>query len=511
MVVANHPFGAIDGLLLIALLARIRGDVKLLGNRLLRYFPPLRPTLIEVDVFGGHGAVGRNTVALRRAMRWLARGRCVALFPAGEVAHVRGASGNAVDSDWHPTAAALQWGAAAPVLPIFFAGANSALFRAAGRIHPLLRTALLPCEMWARRGSTVTVRVGRLVQPQELASLSSARERTMLLRSRVEMRGRADRETAASAVPRRAPIALRGTAAGIEDNVAELQGDVLLESGTYQVLCAPASRLPAVLPEIGRLREIAFRQAGEGTGRARDLDRFDETYQHLFVWDRDRKEIAGAYRLAATDVVAPHGCVHGLYTRTLFEYDRRLIDAIGPALELGRSFVPPAYQRDYSPLLLLWKGISRLIARTPRYRRLFGVVSISDRYHSTSRQLMLKFLQTRRFDAELGRLVRARNPPPPPQEAIALSAVVNSLDQVSELIRRIEADGKDVPVLLRQYLKLNAKLLGFTVDAAFGNVLDGLVVVDLADVDPPVLARFMGHAESAALLRGAQKGTIKSR
>ena len=507
VVVANHPFGAIDGLVLLALLARVRSDVKLLGNSLLQHFPQLRPNLIEVEVFGRSGAVARNSVAVRRAMRWLKGGGCVLMFPAGEVAHHRDPAGNADDSDWQPTAAALALQASASVLPLFFVGSNSALFQAAGRIHPLLRTALLPREMWARRGTTVSIRVGPLVQAEELAALSNAQQRTMLLRSRVEALGRAAIESPARDEPRCVAVAERGSATAIENDVAALQGDVLLESGHYQVFCALASQLPAVLPEIGRLREFAFRQAGEGTGQARDIDRFDEAYQHLFVWDRRRREIAGAYRLAATDVVARDGRVDELYTHTLFAYDRSLLDAIGPALELGRSFVQPNYQRDFSPLLLLWKGISRVVARAPRYRRLFGVVSISDRYDSTSRYLMLKFLQTRRFDAELGRLVRAKNPPPPPRDGVVQSATVDSLDQVSAIVRRIEADGKDVPVLLRQYLKLNAKLLGFTVDPTFGNVLDGLVVVDLVDVEPALLARYMGREESTAFLRSASRVT----
>jgi putative hemolysin len=507
VVVANHPFGAIDGLVLLSLLSRVRPDVKLLGNRLLQHFPQLRPNLIEVDVFGRRNAVGRNSVAVRRAIRWLTRGGCVLLFPAGEVAHHCDSAGNAVDSDWQLTAAVLASRGSASVLPIFFSGSNSALFRAAGRIHPLLRTALLPREMWVRRGTMVRVRVGPLVRPEELAARSTPRERTVLLRSRVELLSHPAIESPAIVQPGCAAVAERGSAADIEEDVAALQNHVLLESGKYQVFYASASQLPGVLPEIGRLREIAFRQAGEGTGLPRDLDRFDQTYQHLFVWDRDCREIAGAYRLAATDVVARGARVDELYTHTLFAYDRSLLDAIGPALELGRSFVQPRYQRDFSPLLLLWKGISRVVARAPRYRRLFGVVSISDRYDSTSRSLMLKFLQTRRFDVELGRLVRARNPPPPPRDAMVQSASVDNLDQVSGLVRRIEADGKDVPVLLRQYLKLNAKLLGFTVDPAFGNVLDGLVLVDLADVEPALLARYMGREESTAFVRSARRFT----
>ena len=248
--------------------------------------------------------------------------------------------------------------------------------------------------------------------------------------------------------PRRSQY--RGRDYEIAANIDALRSRLLLDSGSYQVFCAPASDLPAILPEIGRLRELTFRHAGEGTGSARDLDRFDQTYEHLFVWDRSHQEIAGAYRIGATDIVARNG-VEGLYTRTLFDYDTRLLDQIGPALELGRAFVQPGYQRDFSPLLLLWKGIARLVAQSGRYSRLFGVVSISDRYNSTSRQLLVKFLQTHRFDADLGRLVRAKNPPAPSPDTPVHATTVTSLADVSSLIRRIEPDGKDIPVLLRQY------------------------------------------------------------
>jgi putative hemolysin len=429
---------------------------------------------------------------LRAALQWLARGGCVALFPAGEVAHATRHDGRIVDSSWHTTAAALARRTGAPVLPLFFDGQNSPLFRAAGRVHPLLRTALLPRELLAKRGRRVRVRIGAPLPAQTLQAAGTAVEGTHLLRTAVEA-------LAPSPVPVPAdahePIVVQGARDRIAADVAAL-GTPLLESGAYQVFCATAGQLPAVLPELGRLREIAFRAAGEGTGRAQDVDAFDATYHHLFVWDRAACEIAGAYRLGATDAILPADGVRGLYTRTLFDYGDELMAQLGPALELGRSFVAPAYQRDYSPLLLLWKGISRWVVRHPRYRRLFGVVSISDAYDSTSRQLMLKFLQTTRFDADLGRLVRARNPPAPPRTGTPDGATVERLEDVSALIRGIEPDGKDMPVLLRQYLKLNARLLGFTIDPAFGNVLDGLVVVDLDDVEPAILARYMGRAEA---------------
>jgi putative hemolysin len=504
IVVANHPFGLVDGLLILHLLSQRRHDVKLLGNRVLGCVPELLPWLIPVDVFRRRGDIVRNATAIRESIRWLSKGGCLVMFPAGEVAYRVDGNGLAVDSDWRTTAAELAVRTGADVLPAYFGGANSHLFRAVGRIHPFLRTALLVREMWARRGSTVAVQLGNAVTPQVLARFPDAATRTQFLRHRVEaLSGGVQRSNAAwTKAP--AVLADRGTADELEDNIAQLQRSMLLESGSFQVFCAAARELPAVLPEIGRLREMTFRQVGEGSGLARDLDRFDGTYQHLFVWDCARKQIAGAYRVGPTDVVAASGRVEGLYTRTLFDYDSRLLDQIGPALELGRSFVQPEYQREFSPLLLLWKGISRIVFNAPRYRRLFGVVSISDLYNSTSRQLLLKFLQTRRFDADLGRLVRAKNPPPPPGGGPVESATISSMEEVSAFVRRIEPDGKDVPVLLRQYLKLNARLIGFTLDPSFGNVLDGLVVVNLADVEPALLSRYMGRAEARAFLRNAQ-------
>jgi putative hemolysin len=518
IVVANHPSGALDGLALLTLIRRVRSDVRLMGNRWLRWLPELRECLVPVDVFGAPAnAVRRNGTALRSAIQWLSGGGCLGIFPSGEVAHRDLPDGRVIESPWHHTAAELALRTDATVVPMFIAGRNSRLFRVAGRLHPLLRTALLPHELWAKRGSTVSVNVGPSIMPDELSSRADAATRTAFLRSRVEHLATAPAEIHSvgpvladrpvlldtvgpvlldrpdpSGPPQPTPcsVAPRGLATAIDANVAAIESSLLMESGAFQVYCASASDLPAILPEIGRLRELTFRGVGEGTGLARDLDRFDQQYQHLFVWDRDHREIAGAYRVGATDVLG----VENLYTRTLFDYDEALLRQIGPALELGRSFVQPDYQRDFSPLLLLWKGISRLVVRQPRYRRLFGVVSISDRYDTTSRQLLVKFLRHTRFDADLGRLVRAMNPPAPPRSEWVDAVTVERLEDVCALVRQIEPDGKDIPVLLRQYLKRNAKLLGFTVDPSFGNVLDGLVLVDLDDVEPNILARYMGKS-----------------
>ncbi len=287
----------------------------------------------------------------------------------------------------------------------------------------------------------------------------------------------------------------------IAAEVAGLRADLLVESGPFQVFCVRADQIPATLLEIGRLRELTYRAIGEGTGRTIDLDRFDRAYLHLFSWDRERRRVVGAYRIGQTDRIVQTDGVDGLYTRTLFRYDERLIDRMAaPALELGRSFVRAEYQKNYNALLLLWKGIGRFIASHPRYRLLFGPVSISTRYSDSSHQLLMSFLQQNRFAAEFGELVEAFNPPRLGGSPSASSIVAATVADVDRLVARAETDGKGMPVLLRQYLKLNARLIGFNVDPNFGEALDALMLVDLTTVDRTILNRYLGRPEAEQFL-----------
>jgi putative hemolysin len=343
-----------------------------------------------------------------------------------------------------------------------------------------------------KRGGRVRVRIGR---PLARNSSDNPADLTTRVRDAVEQL----RDTTQT-VHRSA-----NRADAIAWDIARLPADaMLLESGAFQVFGAEARHIPSALREIGRLREVAYRAVGEGTGRTLDLDAFDERYLHLFSWDREQRRIVGAYRIGQTDrIVAAEG-VSGLYTRTLFRYDERLIARLSPALELGRSFIRPEYQKNYNALLLLWKGIGRFIVRHPQYRVLFGPVSISARYSDSSHQLLMAFLQQNHRAGELAELVAAINPrlaPPAP-----LSRIPRSVDEVNRLVMQAEADGKGVPILLRQYLKLNARLLGFNVDAAFGDALDALMMVDLTAVDPAILVRYFGKREAATFLARHERG-----
>ena len=286
----------------------------------------------------------------------------------------------------------------------------------------------------------------------------------------------------------------------LRNEIAQLPlSQKLVESREFTVYTATSGQIPALMMEIGRLREVTFRAAGEGTGRAYDIDSYDSYYDHLFLWSNLNQELAGAYRIGRVDeILAEHG-VQGLYTSSLFRYDPELFRRIGPALELGRSFICEAYQKQYSSLLVLWKGIAEYVAQRPETAVLLGAVSVSNNYHAISRELLVRYFETRSESDELERFLKPRMPfrarRIPSSDIRVIASALRTVEDVSEPISDIELDHKGVPILFRQYLKLGGRLLGFNVDPSFSDVVDGLVLVDLLKTDTKVLGRYMS-AES---------------
>lgn len=293
---------------------------------------------------------------------------------------------------------------------------------------------------------------------------------------------------------------------GLAESLPQMQSEIdalpdwsrLLENGRWLVALANADEVPRIVNEIGRLREIAFRACGEGTGRELDLDRFDAFYGHLFVWDREKQALAGAYRLADTESFRAHELPHGLYTHSLFAYGRPFLERLGPALELGRAFVRPEYQRSSRALALLWQGIARVLARCEGRRRLFGAVSVSARYSPASRACIAAALLAHHRHAATRALVHARTPF---AARLPLARDVSELGDVASLdaaIRALEPDGVGLPVLLRRYLELGGEFAAFHVDRSFGDSLDALMILDPASADARRLARLGVTAEIAA-------------
>lgn len=467
VIVANHPFGIIEGPVLGALFDRIRNDMMFVTNSLLAELPELAPRIIAVNPFGA--ASHANSSAIRAALRHLSSGGALVVFPAGQVSSVRLPLGRVLDSEWQPMAARLAIKTGARILPVFFQGRNSAGFQLAGLVHPALRTMLLPGQMLARRRQTVRVAIGQAVSPDRFRD---AARLTAFLRARTY---------ALSALFRQSAVAPPLPLDSLCLEISRLSP--ILSSGPFDVFLQKAVDIPNALPEIGRLRELTFRAVGEGTGASSDIDAFDRHYWHLFLWHREHRQIAGAYRLADRECL-PAGT--GFYTATLFSFPRNWSTLASQAVELGRSFVLPRYQRDFLPLMLLWKGIGVFVRNRPHLRYLFGPVSVSSDYSTASRTAIATH-----FSA-WPKGYRPRNPL---THALARWPGVQRHRNTEELdahIASLEPDGKGLPVLLRQYLNLGGEILCLNVDPRFSNTLDGLVLLDLAKTPPRLLARYFG-------------------
>ena len=482
--VANHPSGMLDGLVLLHLLLRARPELRAVATERLK---PLETAVGEhlVLVQTDPDAAARNTPRLRHLLRHLHNDIPLLLFPAGEVAHSPALFQPSTDPAWHPTARRLLTVTPVPVVPIWLSGHNSAAFSWLGLVHPLLRTARLPAELLNKRGQTVRVRIGHPVAASELRRLPEP-EQLPYLRARVFALG-APCVAPPDVPPMRPPVAPEIHPTLVRADLDALRpGRCLLQTRQWEVYEARAAEIPNALREIGRLRELTFRAVGEGTGRPLDLDAYDRYYRHLLLYDRERGLLVGAYRLGPGRAILRCYGKRGLYLHSLFRLKKGIKPLLRESVELGRSWVRAEYQRQPLPLALLWKGISAWLARHPEVRYLIGPVSISNHFSSVSKAVLTEYLTRHCFDAELARHVRPRKQfryrpvagtAPTDAPPGLLGAGLDSLDALSRLIADIEPAGRGLPVLLRQYLRQNGRLIGFNLDPAFSNALDGFLVL----------------------------------
>jgi putative hemolysin len=513
IVVANHPFGGIEGIIMAHLLKGYRDDVKILANGFLKRIPELGELFIGVDPYAGFDSVSKNRSPMREAVRWLRNGGMLVVFPAGDVSRFQPDKLRISDDKWDASIPRIARMTSATVIPMHFAGCNSLLFHFLGMIHPRLRTLLLPRELLNKRDHCFPVTIGKSIAHSRLQAYPDDNDAARYLRMHTMMLNKQPRKKQTGL-----PIDLTEESRTIEPvdpammsaEITKLRpSQLLVDTDTAQVFCATAGEIPNILREIGRLREVTFRAVGEGTGQPLDLDTFDVYYRHLFIWNPQEQEVIGAYRLGLSDEILPSRGKQGFYTSSLFRYSGQFLRSISPAIELGRSFIRQEYQRSFAPLMLLWKGIGQFVVRHPQYSRLFGPVSISNDYHSLSQQLLVDFLKSNSFDWQLGRFVRPRNAWKPKNKLRPIWKKtelegIRSVEGISELVSVIEEDNKGMPILLKQYLKLGGRMLGFNVDNNFNDCLDGLVLVDLYETDPKVLSRYMGKDGASTFLASAR-------
>lgn len=480
LIVANHPSGALDALALLDLVGRVRRDVRIVANDVLSLVEPLSDLLLPLRILGGNAGAD----SLRAIERALENEECVIVFPAGEVSRLgpRGVR----DSRWRRGFLRFARRTGAPILPIRIAARNSSLFYGVSALYRPASTALLAREMYARSRRPLKLRVG---QPLDLVDAGDDATALRDVRRALYALGR--RRGAALAGPEPLAPAVDPKALWMAVEATELLGET---SDGKQIRLAQCAADSLLLQEIGRLRELTFRQVGEGTGRCRDIDGYDAHYQHILVWDAGAMRIAGAYRVARGAQVLARAGLAGFYTASLFRYADDAIPRLAEGMELGRSFVVPEYWGSRS-LDYLWQGIGAYLRRFPRVRYLFGAVSISAALPQEAREQLVAYYQ-RYYGSDEPLAASTR-----PFRYFAAPPSFDGLDAATAfdvLKANLSALGATVPTLYKQYTDLcepgGARFLAFGVDPAFSDSIDGLIEVDLHRIRPKKRRRYLQPA-----------------
>lgn len=514
--VSNHPYGGIDGLLLLKFLLQVRPDFKVMANYLLQRLEPLSEHIIPVNNLNQRLSNRSSLGGLKKALTHLNEGLPLGFFPAGEVSSLH--NGRVKDRKWQPSAIKIISSAEVPVIPIYFHGSNSRMFHIMGLINPMFRTARLPREFLNKNNKTVNVRIGKPISLEEQNSFENTDQFGRYLRTKVYALGSAlevkkyynynlrRANLQEEVVPETASDQLR-------KEIEHLEVEHLLFTvKNYTVFCAPANKIPKTLGEIGRLREITYRDVGEGTNRKTDSDEFDLYFHHLFIWDEEKSKIVGGYRIGKGKEVMEQFGVSGFYINKLFKIRSRFHPVLRQSLELGRSFIVKDYQRRALPLFLLWKGILLFLMKNPDYRYLIGPVSISNRFSELSKSFMIEFIRTHYFNHFFSTLIKPRKSYHVAYgdlEFDLLEKVTsNNLNKLDRFIQEIEPDQSRLPVLLKKYLQLNARVIGFNLDPKFSNALDGLILLDLYEVPAEVINSLAKDLHNDAFLERYRVGKM---
>jgi putative hemolysin len=512
--ISNHPLGAIDGMILLKLMLEAREDYKVIANFLLQRLDPLEEKVMPVNPFETRQEVKSSVTGIKQALSHLKEGHPLGIFPAGEVSTYK-EDKNIVDKPWTDEAVKLIKKAKVPVLPVYFHAKNSLAFYKMAKISDDLRTAKIPSEMLNQRNREIIVRIGYPILLKDQEGFDDLQDYKAFLRKKTYMLSSSFEKTKLiTRFPKQIKFPLQQRARKIvsessqshilkEIEVCREQKKCLTKSKNYEVFFAKQALIPNVVREIGRLREITFRSIGEGTNKPIDLDKYDQYYYHMFLWDENAQKIAGAYRMGlGKEIFSQHG-MEGFYLNELFKFEPESHKLMSTAIEMGRAFIIQEYQQKPMPLFLLWKGIVHCTIRFPEHKYLIGGVSISNKFSNFSKSIMIEFMKSNYYDPYLAQYVHPKKEFKVKLKDIdkdfVFDATKADLNKFDRLIDELESDNLRLPVLIKKYIKQNAKVVAFNVDPLFNNSVDGLMYIRIKDLPEstvkPVLEEFQAELE----------------
>ena len=511
--ISNHPLGGIDGILLLKLMIEQRSDFKIIANFLLHRIEPLKPYIMPVNPFEDRKDAASSITGFKNAIKHLKDGHPLGVFPAGEVSTYKDGK-LMVDKPWEDAAMKLIQKAEVPVVPIYFHAKNSRLFYRLSKISDTLRTAKLPSELLTQKRRIIKVRVGKPISVKNQKEHSSLKDFSNFLRRKTYILSNSfeDKPKILDNIQSqlKTPKPAERIVTPVDSNlmISEVENIKekdcrLLASKNYEVYLASAEDIPNILREIGRLREITFRAIGEGTNNAIDLDTFDSYYHHMFLWDANTKKIAGAYRMGLGSKIYSDYGIDGFYLQDLFRFEPELHKMMSQSIEMGRAFIIKEYQQKPMPLFLLWKGIVHTTLRYPEHKYLIGGVSISNQFSNFSKSLMIEFMKSHYYDPYVAQYVHPKKEfkvkLKDADKDFVFDATEADLNKFDKIIDEVEPGALRLPVLLKKYIKQNAKLVAFNVDPLFNNAVDGLMYIKIADLPEstvrPVMEEFQAELE----------------
>ena len=517
--ISNHPLGGIDGVLLLKLMLEREPNFKIIANFLLHRIRPVKKYIMPVNPFENHKGAQSSVVGIKETFRHLSDGKPLGIFPAGEVSTYKDGK-LMVDKPWEEGAIKVIRKAQVPVVPIYFHAKNSRLFYLLSKISGTLRTAKLPSEVFSQKNRIIKVRIGKAISVEEqnehksLADYSDfLRRKTYMLANPFEKESKKLLNTT-NIIPQKSPkaIVIAANQENMNEEILALRNSDcrLLQSKNYEVFFANASKIPNLLHEIGRLREITFREVGEGTNESIDLDTFDSYYHHLFLWDEDAKKVAGAYRMGLGAEIFPKYGMDGFYLNDLFRFEPELNDMMSKSIEMGRAFIIKEYQQKPMPLFLLWKGIIHTTLRHPEHKFLFGGVSISNQFSGFSKSLMIEFMKSNFYDPYIAQYVHPKKAYKvklkDADKDFIFDEAESDLNKFDKIIDELEPGDLRLPVLIKKYIKQNARVVAFNVDPLFNNSVDGLMYIRIADIPEstmkPVMEEFQAELERKLTEKG---------
>lgn len=511
--ISNHPLGGVDGILLLKLMLEREPNFKIIANFLLHRAVPLKPYIMPVNPFETHKDAKSSVIGIKETFRHLSDGKPLGMFPAGEVSAYKDGK-LMVDKPWEEGAIKVIRKAQVPVVPIYFHAKNSRLFYFLSKISPSLRTAKLPSELFTHKDRVIKVRIGNPISVKEQNEYTKfedyaefLRKKTYLLANSFDAKKLIKVPTLQDLKTPKEPKAIvkpTNQDKILEDMAFVKQGNYrLLQSKNYEVYLIRAQKIPNILNEIGRLREITFREIGEGTNKSIDLDQYDQYYHHMFLWDNDAKRIAGAYRMGLGAEIFPKYGIEGFYLHDLFRFEPELNDMMSKSIEMGRAFIIKEYQQKPMPLFLLWKGIIHTTLRYPDHKFLLGGVSISNQFSDFSKSLMIEFMKSHYYDPYIAQYVHAKKEfkvkLKDADKDFIFDEAEADLTKLDKIIDELEPGNLRLPVLIKKYIKQNARLVAFNVDPLFNNAIDGLMYIRISDIPDstmkPVMEEFQKELE----------------